>query len=148
MTIVGNDAAMTAWKMRKHEQCNRVADRFRETMQHGIGPQFSTYGPQGSTYAITWSTGAVTLQTALIGQLGRQVRKRVGYTPNRTPIYADAREEEKPYQHRYIDLTDEQVDLLVSVWESGGSALELPFVPFVWDADGKRMVPSSRVQLQ
>lgn len=107
------------WKARKLAQWERIAGSIP-------GLQFVRFGEQQTTHMLTCSTEAF-YESVLFGRLPTVERRPARGVREARMIVAEP----------LIDLTDEEIDELLSRWASGRSALELSFVPSVWGRDGR-----------
>ena len=122
-------AKIPAHKAKKLAQWERVKDRV-----HGL--QLAQSGEAGTEFTITCSTHDGAFYESLVfGALPQIVLRPSG--PRRNPIFRDAPEDQKPLDKRPVDLTDAQIDQILSLWDKRQSAFALDFVLRVWGPDGK-----------
>jgi hypothetical protein len=127
----------TAAKIPEHN-ARKLAqwERIKDTV-HGL--QLARSGEAGTEFVLTCSThdGAF-YESTVFGALPQVVLEPYGSARN--PRYRDVPEARKPIDKRAIDLTDDQIDQVLALWEKKQSAFSLDFVTSVWGPDGKRHV--------
>lgn len=77
-------------------------------------------------------------ESIMFGALPQIVLEAVG--PTRAPRYRPVPENKKPIDKRAVDLSDDEIDQVLALWEKKQSAFSLDFVGSVWGPDGKRHV--------
>ncbi len=97
------------------------------------GLQLVRYGPARSTFMLICSR-ADFYEGVVIGQLPQRVPVAGIAARRRRPV--DSANDQKPIDARAIDLTDDQVNAILALWENGRSALPLFFVSGVCGRDG------------
>jgi len=123
-------AAIPAFLAKKRAQWERVKDAI-----HGL--QFAQSGEGGGPqFVLACSThdGAF-YESLVIGQLPQVVLEPYGSPRN--PRYRPAPESRKPLDKRAVDLSDDQIDQILALWDKAQSAFSLDFVASVWGPDGK-----------
>lgn len=113
-------AQIPLWKARKAAQWERIAGNLP-------GLQLVRYGEMGSSCMLTYSVEGF-YESILIGRLPQQIKR-----PARGP-----RPAETVITETLIDLTDDQIDVVLACWQQKRSAAGLPFIEAVWGRDGKR----------
>lgn len=119
-------AGIDEFKARKQAQWKKVADKLP-------GLQLAQSGERGSQFMLICSTDHF-YEGVILGQLPHVVMENYG--PPVRPRRRAVPDERKPIERRSIDLTDAQIDQILSLWRSGTSALSLPFVAAVFDMNG------------
>lgn len=123
-------ALIPDWKARKLAQWERVKDQLS-------GLQLAQSGESGTEFMLTRSTHDGSFYEGLVfGQLPQVLLEAYG-SPQR-PRYRDVPEAKKPIDKRPIDLTDDQIDQVLALWDKQQSAFSLDFVVSVWGPGGKR----------
>jgi hypothetical protein len=111
------------WTARKLAQYARALTRIPSL-------QLVRYGPDQSTFMLVCSTDDF-YEGVIIGQPPRpQYEWRGG---ERRPVPAHRKQSDR----RAIDLSDDDIDAILTRWQSGRSALGLPCVSTVWDRSGQ-----------
>lgn len=118
---------LAEWITVKRAQWDRVAG-------HHPGLQLICYGHKGTVFMIVKSMPWF-YEGVVFGQLPDTMKAEMRKGPRR--YTRPAREEEKPVDRRAVDLADAELQGVVDAWAKGKSALTLPFVPYIYDRDGK-----------
>lgn len=100
-----------------------------ETLAAPHGVQMVRSGEGGTQIAIGLNLGDVH-ESVVIGQWPMVVMKNVGSPRN--PVRRLALEHEKPIERRRIDMTDEEINGVVSRWSAGQSAAGMPGVVLIY----------------
>jgi hypothetical protein len=125
-------AEVPAFKAKKQAQWERVKDSL-----HGL--QLAVSGEVGTHFVLTCSPHDDSFYESIVfGQLPSVVLEMYGSPLN--PMYRDIEEAKKPFEAGRIDLTDDQVDAVITAWRAGQSALSLPFIAAVYGIDGQKRV--------
>lgn len=120
-----------AWNDKKLAQWERI----REALP---GLQLARAQEGRAQFMLTCSAHDGSFYESIVfGQLPQVVKVPVKLKPN---AFRLAKDIEKPRNKRSIDLSDAQLDAVISSWIAGQSALELEFVGSVWGSDGKERV--------
>ncbi len=119
-------AQIAVWRSRKKAQWDRIS-----TAMSGL--QMVEYGEEATTFMLTYSTDAF-YESVIMGRLPQVHIERYG--PRTAPKHRKVMEAKKPAEKQGIDLTDEQLDDVLSRWARKRSALELSFINHVWGRDG------------
>lgn len=123
------EAIIPDWKAKKDAQWAAIKD----TMP---GLQLMTAGDRGTHYTLVCSAhDGRFYESTVIGQLPHVVLEEYGSRLNRR--YRDMADDKKPLDKRSIDLTDEQIAQVIETWRRGATALSLPFIDAVGNAQGK-----------
>jgi hypothetical protein len=120
-------AGLAAFRAATDAQWKRIA----ATM---TGLQLISAGESGSQVMLVISR-ADFYEGVVIAQLPHVVIERVG--SRRNPTRREAPNERKPFDKRQIMLTDAEIDAILARWRDGRSAIGLPGVPQVQDANGR-----------
>lgn len=118
---------LSEWITVKKAQWDRVAG-------HHPGLQLICYGHKGAVFMITKSMPEF-YEGVVFGQIPDTMKIEIRKGPRR--YTRPAREDEKPVERRAVDLSDAELQGVVDAWAKGKSALTLPFVPYIYDRDGK-----------
>ncbi len=118
---------LSEWITVKKAQWDRVAG-------HQPGLQLIRYGSNGTVFMITKSMPEF-YEGVVFGQIPDAMKSEIRKGPRR--YTRPAREDEKPVERRAVDLSDAELQGVVDAWAKGKSALTLPFVPYIYDRNGK-----------
>lgn len=118
---------LSEWITVKKAQWDRVAG-------HQPGLQLIRYGSNGTVFMITKSMPEF-YEGVVFGQIPDTMKIEIRKGPRR--YTRPAREDEKPVERRAVDLSDAELQGVVDAWANGKSALTLPFVPYIYDRNGK-----------
>lgn len=118
---------LAEWITVKRAQWDRVAG-------HHPGLQLIRYGHKGTVFMITKSMPGF-YEGVVFGQIPDTMKIEIRKGPRR--YTRPAREDEKPVERRAVDLDDAELQGVLDAWAIGKSALTLPFVPYIYDRDGK-----------
>jgi hypothetical protein len=115
------------WNDRKLAQFERAAGLMGnlQLIRHGQGQ---------SSFMLVHSSDDF-YEGIVIGQLPQEQFHLTGPATKRERV--QVAEKKKHPKRRSIDLSDEQIDLVLERWAEGDTALDLPFVDRVWCKDGK-----------
>lgn len=115
-------AEMPAFRERKAAQWERIAKALPglQLALTGGHEVMLTYSPHDDSF----------YESVIIGQLQKVLLEQYGSRLN--PMWRDMADDKKPFSHKRIDLTDDQIDQVIEQWRAGKSALELPFVEAVY----------------
>lgn len=119
--------ALEDWIAIKTAQFDRIA------LTHP-GLQLIRYGHKGSTFMVVKSTPQF-YEGVDFGKIPDTMIVEIRKGPRR--YTRPAREDEKPVERRAVDLADGELQGVLDAWEKGKSALTLPFVPYIYDWNGK-----------
>ena len=119
--------SMTEWITVKKAQFDRIAGQ-----QPGL--QLIRYGHKGTIFMLVKSTPQF-YEAVVYGQNPIEIKVENRKGPRR--YTRPATEEEKPIERRSVDLVDAEMQSILETWSRGKSALTLPFVPYIYDRDGK-----------
>ena len=123
-------AKIPAHRTKKLAQWERVKDTVP-------GLQMAQAGEAGTEFTLTCSAHDGSFYESIVfGALPQIVLRATG--PRKFPVYKDVPEAEKPLDKRGVDLSDDQIDAILALWEKKQSAFSLDFVASVWGPDGKR----------
>ncbi len=124
------EAIIPDWKAKKQAQWETVKDALP-------GLQLAVSGPRGTQYMLTCSAHDGSFYESIVfGQLPQIVLEEYGSKFNRR--YREVPDDRAPIDARAIDLSDQQIADVIARWAAVASAADLPFVPYVVGADGKR----------
>lgn len=118
------------WITVKRAQWDRISG-------HHPGLQLIRYGHKGSTFMVVKSTPQF-YEGVVFGKLRDTMNVEIRKGPRR--YTRPATEQEKPVERRAVDLVDSEIQGILDGWAKGKSALSLPFVPYIYDRDGKLRV--------
>lgn len=126
----GDTVSLSDWVTVKRAQWDRVAG-------HHPGLQLICYGHKGTVFMIVKSTPQF-YEAVVFGQIPVAMNVEIRKGPRR--YTRPATEQEKPVERRAVDLVDSEIQGILDGWAKGKSALSLPFVPYIYDRDGKLRV--------
>lgn len=140
-------AEIISWNERKLAQWARIAPKTVEQpdgsfVVEGDPLHLVRAGEAQTEFTIGWSVDGGFHESVIIGQLPQvhriaTGRMRKGKGGNLEAEFRNATELEKPLAKRRIDLTDAQIDAVLTQWCKNQSALDLRFIDSVYGRDGQ-----------
>jgi hypothetical protein len=122
-------ATLSTWEAKKMAQWQRIAGRIP-------GLQLVRSGEAKSSFMLVCSTESF-YEAVLIGQLEQVEREMLSGASMFNPVYRDKHNSVKAIHRQAVDLSDEEIEAVVTQWGTGNSVARLPFVTTVWGIDGK-----------
>jgi hypothetical protein len=128
-------AQIPEWNLRKQEQWERLRPEVVDGKLIGHPLEMVRSGQSNTRFMLSWNSEGFQ-EAVLIGQLPQTHKIKV-----RPREFRDAKPSELPLEKRKVDLTDDEISLVLKKWAKGQSALTLDFIPSVW-VRGKEQVKS------
>jgi hypothetical protein len=130
-------ALVPTWNERKLAQWARIEPQVLNGNIIGMPLDLVRSGFGKSTFMLTCNTGDF-YESVIFGRLPEV--HRVPVSKNRPNEFREAKESETPRHKLGIDLSDADIDAVLSLWRMKQTALVLACVPSVWRGDGKEYV--------